>query len=84
MLPSPLAQAALMSQRRLPCGTLISFILTFITSYFITSLRCKLVSLSAHPELDRLRVVLVSPRNPLNIGAAARAMSNFDSSIFAW
>ena len=28
-------------------------------------------------ELDRLRVVLVSPRNPLNIGAAARAMSNF-------
>src|ERR1700689_5079683 len=24
-----------------------------------------------------LRVVLVSPRNPLNIGAAARAMSNF-------
>jgi tRNA/rRNA methyltransferase len=28
-------------------------------------------------ELERLRVVLVSPRNPLNIGAAARAMSNF-------
>ena len=28
-------------------------------------------------ELDRLRVVLVSTRNPLNIGAAARAMSNF-------
>src|SRR6202043_4063834 len=28
-------------------------------------------------DLDRLRVVLVSPRNPLNIGAAARAMSNF-------
>lgn len=27
--------------------------------------------------LDRLRVVLVSTRNPLNIGAAARAMSNF-------
>lgn len=27
--------------------------------------------------LDRLRVVLVTPRNPLNIGAAARAMSNF-------
>ena len=26
---------------------------------------------------DGLRVVLVSPRNPLNIGAAARAMSNF-------
>jgi TrmH family RNA methyltransferase len=27
--------------------------------------------------VDSLRVVLVSPRNPLNIGAAARAMSNF-------
>ncbi len=28
-------------------------------------------------DLDRLRVVLVGTRNPLNIGAAARAMSNF-------
>jgi tRNA/rRNA methyltransferase len=28
-------------------------------------------------ELERLAVVLVRPRNPLNIGAAARAMSNF-------
>jgi tRNA/rRNA methyltransferase len=28
-------------------------------------------------ELSRLHVVLVAPRNPLNIGAAARAMSNF-------
>jgi tRNA/rRNA methyltransferase len=28
-------------------------------------------------ELDRLRVVLVDTRNPLNLGAAARAMSNF-------
>jgi TrmH family RNA methyltransferase len=28
-------------------------------------------------ESDRLRVVLVAARNPLNIGAAARAMSNF-------
>lgn len=27
--------------------------------------------------MNPLRVVLVSPRNPLNIGAAARAMSNF-------
>ncbi len=26
---------------------------------------------------DRIEVVLVSPRNPLNIGAAARAMANF-------
>lgn len=29
------------------------------------------------PDLDHLRVVLVETRNPLNIGAAARAMSNF-------
>ena len=28
-------------------------------------------------EMERLRVVLVGARNPLNIGAAARAMSNF-------
>jgi TrmH family RNA methyltransferase len=28
-------------------------------------------------QFDRLRVVLVAARNPLNIGAAARAMSNF-------
>jgi TrmH family RNA methyltransferase len=31
----------------------------------------------APAELDRLCVVLVSTRNPLNVGAAARAMSNF-------
>jgi len=28
-------------------------------------------------DWDHLRVVLVEARNPLNIGAAARAMSNF-------
>jgi tRNA/rRNA methyltransferase len=33
--------------------------------------------LSVPAEFDQLRVVLVSSRNPLNIGAAARAMSNF-------
>jgi tRNA/rRNA methyltransferase len=33
--------------------------------------------LSTPSQLDHLRVVLVNPRNPLNIGAAARAMSNF-------
>ena len=33
--------------------------------------------MAANSESDRLRVVLVAPRNPLNIGAAARAMSNF-------
>lgn len=34
-------------------------------------------SLSRKDEFERLRVVLVNTRNPLNIGAAARAMSNF-------
>ena len=33
--------------------------------------------MSAQTEFDALRVVLVATRNPLNIGAAARAMSNF-------
>ena len=33
--------------------------------------------MSVWPEFERLRVVLVATRNPLNIGAAARAMSNF-------
>ena len=33
--------------------------------------------LPASIEFDRVRVVLVASRNPLNIGAAARAMSNF-------
>jgi TrmH family RNA methyltransferase len=35
------------------------------------------ICLPGNEERDRLRVVLVSTRNPLNIGAAARAMSNF-------
>lgn len=34
-------------------------------------------SLFGKNEFERLRVVLVNTRNPLNIGAAARAMSNF-------
>jgi TrmH family RNA methyltransferase len=33
--------------------------------------------LLTQPQRDRIDVVLVSPRNPLNIGAAARAMANF-------
>jgi tRNA/rRNA methyltransferase len=34
-------------------------------------------SLLSESQRDRVDVVLVSPRNPLNIGAAARAMANF-------
>jgi TrmH family RNA methyltransferase len=37
----------------------------------------RIAFLAALTEFDRLRVVLVAARNPLNIGAAARAMSNF-------
>ena len=33
--------------------------------------------MSAPAQFDRLHVILVATRNPLNIGAAARAMSNF-------
>jgi len=33
--------------------------------------------MAAESAASRIRVVLVAPRNPLNIGAAARAMSNF-------
>ncbi len=33
--------------------------------------------MSSASQFDRLRVVLVNTRNPLNLGAAARAMSNF-------
>ncbi len=36
-----------------------------------------MAALAAATNLDRLRVVLVATRNPLNIGAAARAMTNF-------
>lgn len=37
----------------------------------------KVLSVSDSSELDRVSIVLVNTRNPLNIGAAARAMSNF-------
>ena len=36
-----------------------------------------MVTMFTAAQFDRLRVVLVATRNPLNIGAAARAMSNF-------
>ena len=39
-------------------------------------MRCLRTSLTSR-EFETLRVVLVASRNPLNIGAAARAMSNF-------
>ncbi|PYT52349.1 MAG: RNA methyltransferase [Acidobacteria bacterium] len=71
------------SSSRLKTGNSASLLLCFFASlllYFLASslLLCrKLTPLSPLPQLDRLRVVLVNTRNPLNIGAAARAMSNF-------
>jgi TrmH family RNA methyltransferase len=40
-------------------------------------IRGKISGLRSASELDQVSVVLVSTRNPLNIGAVARAMSNF-------
>lgn len=40
-------------------------------------------SLASHSKSDCVEVVLVSPRNPLNIGAVARAMANFGFSKLA-
>src|SRR5260370_22388967 len=54
-----------------PLGSLIRVLLCWSSPAVNSS------SLSPNAESDRLRVVLVAPRNPLNIGAAARAMSNF-------
>src|SRR5437899_6241699 len=71
------------SSSRLKTGNSASLLLCFFASlllYFLSSslLLCrKLTPLSPLPQLDRLRVVLVNTRNPLYIGAAARAMSNF-------
>lgn len=48
-----------------PCGTLRLSISPYNRS--LLTLR----------QRDRIQVVLVSPRNPLNIGAVARAMANF-------
>ncbi len=39
--------------------------------------RCRKIKRLPLSDLDHLVVVLVRPRNPLNIGAAARAMTNF-------
>jgi TrmH family RNA methyltransferase len=39
--------------------------------------RRRMTALAVSIDLEHLRVVLVATRNPLNLGAAARAMSNF-------
>ena len=54
----------------------LPFPLASASSLFLRPAR-KIALLLLPNELDRVRVVLVSTRNPLNLGAAARAMSNF-------
>src|SRR5713101_3995118 len=71
--PSPPTQAA--SYRSPHSSRHLSLPFLFLLRYYSPAVNSS--PLSPHSELDRLRVVLVSPRNPLNIGAAARAMSNF-------
>jgi TrmH family RNA methyltransferase len=52
-------------------------ILKFVIDHSSLTIIDSLNILAPPSELDRVRVVLVGARNPLNIGAAARAMSNF-------
>ena len=73
MLPLAAQASRLLPQCPLPRS--IALFLFSLLHHFSPAVN--LSRLSPHSELDRLRVVLVSPRNPLNIGAAARAMSNF-------
>src|SRR5947209_13457740 len=73
MLPLAARASRLLPYRRLPGGNF--FFLFSLLHYFSPAVTSS--PLSPQCELDRLRIVLVSPRNPLNIGAAARAMSNF-------
>ena len=57
------------------CLFLLLELFTSLLHYFSPAVNSS--PLPPKAESDRLRVILVAPRNPLNIGAAARAMSNF-------
>jgi TrmH family RNA methyltransferase len=71
--PSPPTQAAARAN-----AVLFGPNALFITSLILRfSPAVNSSSLSPSIQFDRLCVVLVNTRNPLNIGAAARAMSNF-------
>src|SRR5882757_2674687 len=48
-----------------------------VLAFLCVATENRVCSLPSPSQLDNLRVVLANPRNPLNIGAAARAMSNF-------
>src|ERR1700692_4625627 len=59
------------------CGSSLARIPTVRLAIKAKSSCRKIESLPGQSKLANLVVVLVRPRNPLNIGAAARAMSNF-------
>src|ERR1700686_741968 len=59
------------------CGSSLARIPTVQLAIKAKSSCRKIESLPGQSKLANLVVVLVRPRNPLNIGAAARAMSNF-------
>jgi TrmH family RNA methyltransferase len=61
-----------------PANRILRSIKLMLARLLRTSWRLReATSLLPKIQRDRLDVVLVSPRNPLNIGAAARAMANF-------
>jgi TrmH family RNA methyltransferase len=60
---------------RWPLGRFCGRVISGENTYATRDLEYEL--LPVLPEFDRLRIALVATRNPLNIGAAARAMSNF-------
>ena len=49
----------------------------FGADFYYINMQSSMKQAGATSGCDRLRVVLVRARNPLNIGAAARAMTNF-------
>ncbi|HLK03630.1 MAG TPA: RNA methyltransferase [Candidatus Acidoferrum sp.] len=56
------------------------FLIDFVLKVLLSLFESTFPAVHSFPmlfSLNNLRVVLVAPRNPLNIGAAARAMSNF-------
>src|SRR2546430_9364298 len=73
MLPIVAHASCLLLWCRLPGGFFL-FLISLL-HYFSPAVNSS--PLSPYPDRDRWRVGLVAPRNPLNIGAAARAMSNF-------
>jgi TrmH family RNA methyltransferase len=73
----PLAAHASCPLRQRPFSPHLRFPYVFTSLFHRFSPAVNSSLLSPYAEFDHLRIILVEPRNPLNIGAAARAMSNF-------